>query len=33
MAFAVMATVSFLVLFIVFQRWFVKRAISSRIKG
>jgi multiple sugar transport system permease protein len=33
MAFAVMATVPTLLLFIVFQRWFVKSAISSGIKG
>ena len=33
MAFAVMATVPTLLLFIVFQSWFVKSAISSGIKG
>ena len=33
MAFAVMATLPTLALFIVFQRWFVKSAISSGIKG
>ena len=33
MAFAVMSTVPTLLLFIVFQRWFVKSAISSGIKG
>ena len=33
MAFAVMTTVPTLLLFIVFQRWFVKSAISSGIKG
>lgn len=33
MAFAAMATLPTLLLFIVFQRWFVKSAISSGIKG
>ena len=33
MAFAVMATLPTLALFIAFQRWFVKSAISSGIKG
>jgi multiple sugar transport system permease protein len=33
MAFAAMATVPTLALFIVFQRWFVRSAISSGIKG
>ena len=33
MAFAVMATLPTLALFVVFQRWFVKSAISSGIKG
>jgi multiple sugar transport system permease protein len=33
MAFAAMATLPTLLLFIFFQRWFVRSAISSAIKG
>jgi multiple sugar transport system permease protein len=33
MAFAAMATLPTLMIFVIFQRWFVRSAVSSGIKG
>jgi multiple sugar transport system permease protein len=33
MAFAAMATLPTLLIFVIFQRWFVRSAVSSGIKG